>query len=553
MNSFSHFRQCAVGVVSLAAIGFAAAAMAQDTRAVGEPKIPRSCIVLSAQLTAVRNKIEEPDESKADTDRIQNALNNCKQGMAVELRPTPQRFAFLARVGLRPVPERNAFLSAPLQLREGVTLLIDQGATLYASRNPKDYETTPGLCGIITHEAGGGCRALISATNVKNAAIMGDGVIDGRGDEELYGYDYTWWQMAREAAPGNQHYNSARLITANHADGLVLYRITLHNSPNFHVGVMNTNGFTAWGVHILTPTTRGVDARNTDGIDPGSSTNITVARSWIESGDDNIAVKTGVTHMSVLDNHFYNGHGMSIGSDTSTGVSDLLVDGLTLDHTTSGIRIKSNNSRGGLVRNLLYQNICMRDVRVPIAISPFYNNGTTDAFVDPNIPGDRVPDFKHIILRNITDLTPGDVLIAGKDAAHIAEVTLDNVNILGIKPEQVHTQFAKIALGPGGANFPAAGSVIVATNPGATGSPARAASKPAPAVRTSGATNGAATQSASPPSAAIAAASPPSPSSAPAQSSTPISTFPATTAPAPAAKTKAAAPFPCEGKFVPMQ
>ena len=32
---------------------------------------------------------------------------------------------------------------------------------------------------------------------------------------------------------------------------------------------------------------------------------MTVAHSWIDNGDDNIAIKQGVTHMSVLDNHFY--------------------------------------------------------------------------------------------------------------------------------------------------------------------------------------------------------------------------------------------------------
>src|SRR6202021_32662 len=121
------------------------------------------------------------------------------------------------------------------------------------------------------------------------------------------------------------------------------------------VNFNQTNGFTAWGVHLLTPVTRGMDARNTDGIDPGSSTNITIAHSWIDNGDDNVAIKTGVTHMSVIDNHFYSGHGMSIGSETNTGDSFLLVDGLTEDHTTSGIPIKSNATRGGLVHDLVYK------------------------------------------------------------------------------------------------------------------------------------------------------------------------------------------------------
>jgi polygalacturonase len=153
--------------------------------------------------------------------------------------------------------------------------------------------------------------------------------------------------MARKAEPKNERYYSTRLIVASHADGLILYRIALHNSPNYHVTVAGTDGFTAWGVHLLTPTDRSQDARNTDGIDPGSSTNLTVAHSWIDNGDDNIAIKSGTTHMSVLDNHFYTGHGMSIGSET-VGQAYLLVDGLTEDHTSSGIRIKSNVTRGGI-------------------------------------------------------------------------------------------------------------------------------------------------------------------------------------------------------------
>ena len=39
--------------------------------------------------------------------------------------------------------------------------------------------------------------------------------------------------------------------------------------------------------------------------------------------------------MSVVDNHFYTGHGMSIGSETVLGQAFLLVDGLTEDHTSS--------------------------------------------------------------------------------------------------------------------------------------------------------------------------------------------------------------------------
>jgi polygalacturonase len=235
-----------------------------------------------------------------------------------------------------------------------------------------------------------------------------------------------------------------------------MYRITLHDAPNFHVGVTKTDGFTAWGVHLKTPVHEPGPGdprpRNTDGIDPGSSTNITIAHSWIDNGDDNVAIKTGVTHMSVIDNHFYSGHGMSIGSETNTGDSFLLVDGLTEDHTTSGIRIKSNVTRGGLVHDMVYKNICMRDVQVPIAISPYYNNGTIDQFFDPGFKGERIPDYKKITIENVTDLTAGDVLIAGADEAHRTEVMLKNVWIKGITPAQVHVKLANIVTA--GTNIP---------------------------------------------------------------------------------------------------
>ncbi len=435
----------------------AGTARAQDTRQVTEPKIPSSCVQLSAQLRAMSDKLAEEDESKLDTARIQSALDKCKPGMAVELKPSSGN---------------NAFLTGPLEMRSGVTLLIDEGVTLFGSRDPAVYEikaegSTPGLCGTIAAgappavfpapqrpaPARGGCRPLISIIDAKDVGIMGDGVIDGRGYAKLLGKDYSWWEMARKAEPKNERYFTTRMIVASHADGLVLYRITLHNSTNFHVSVNQTNGFTAWEVHLLTPTTKGMDARNTDGIDPGSSTNVTVAHSWIDNGDDNIAIKTGTTHMSVLDDHFYSGHGMSIGSETYSGDSFLLVDGLTEDHTTSGIRIKSNVTRGGPVHDLTYKNICMRGVKNPIAISPYYTNQTTEGFEDPKYTGDRIPDYKGITIHNVIDTTPGDVLIAGLNDDHRTEVTLDGVRIDGITPQQVHGHFATVTLGPLGTNL----------------------------------------------------------------------------------------------------
>ena len=442
-----------------------ASMLAQDTREVTEPKVPPVCVKLEAKLVATPDvnggALRSEDEGKLDTERIQKAMDGCSAGKAVELASHVGPIAGMAG---------NAYLSGPLEMREGVTLLIDKGVTLFGSSDPAVYEmpnpdAKPGdaiKCGTsmprpatlptfsINQAARprGGCRPLISI-NVKNAAIMGEGTFDGRGYAKLKGHDYSWWQMARKAQPNDDLYYSTRLIVASHADGLVLYGVHLNNSPNFHVSVNQTNGFTAWGVHLQTPVNKSLigtdnDARNTDGIDPGTSQNITIAYSWIDNGDDNVAIKQGVSHMSVIYDHFYSGHGMSIGSETVLGQSYLVVHDVTEDHTTSGIRIKSNVKRGGPVHDLIYKDVCMRNVPIPIAISPYYTNQTVEPFEDPKYTGDKIPDYKGITLQNIYSETPGDVLIAGLNDEHRTEVTLDNVHITGITPQQMHLAYDDI-------------------------------------------------------------------------------------------------------------
>jgi polygalacturonase len=51
----------------------------------------------------------------------------------------------------------NAFLSGPLELRKEVTLIVG-GVTLFASRDPALYATSPGSCGIVNHPGAAASR-----------------------------------------------------------------------------------------------------------------------------------------------------------------------------------------------------------------------------------------------------------------------------------------------------------------------------------------------------------------------------------------------------------
>jgi len=94
---------------------------------------------------------------------------------------------------------RNAFLSGPLELRQGVTLLVSAGVTLFGSRDPRLYDVKLGSCGIVTLEDGRGCKPLVHAGGVADAAVMGGGTIDGRGGAKLLGQTVSWWDLAQDA------------------------------------------------------------------------------------------------------------------------------------------------------------------------------------------------------------------------------------------------------------------------------------------------------------------------------------------------------------------
>jgi polygalacturonase len=120
----------------------AAAAPAQDTRKVTEPVIPPPCFTVKAKIARAGISIAFEDEEKLDTKRIQSAIDGCAAGQAVVLEPASAR--------------TDAFLTGPLQLKPGVVLVVARGAYLYGSRNPRDYDLRPGVCGTITPE-GHGC------------------------------------------------------------------------------------------------------------------------------------------------------------------------------------------------------------------------------------------------------------------------------------------------------------------------------------------------------------------------------------------------------------
>jgi polygalacturonase len=351
----------------------------------------------------------------------------------------------------------DAFVTGPLKIPTGVTLWVDTGTTLYGTRSKTVY---------------GSAAALISVGGA-SSGIVGDGTIDGQGGEPILGGSGSFWDQNGSGG------ESPALIAVSGATNFTLYRITLHNAPMFHVK-MGAAGFVVWGVTIKTPSkamnSAGTaltytSAHNTDGIDPGeAASNGFIVCSEISDGDDDIAIKgssaTGVSHLVIAHNHFEAGHGMSIGSEFTGGVSNINVYDLSIDGTntntsggsSNGIRIKSDSSRGGLVNNVTYSDVCLRDISNPILLTPKYSTMT----------GSDIPQYTNITFKDIHQVTGGSntptVTLDGYDTSHLNSVTLDNVVIEGIASSHVTAAYTNVTLGPGAVNFTPSGTGVTVTN-----------------------------------------------------------------------------------------
>jgi polygalacturonase/uncharacterized protein YjdB len=426
----------------------------------------------------------------------------------------PTKVAFVSG----PLFFKAAHAGVTLWIDRGVTLFAAQDPRLFdvALGTPTcgtDANNNSGGCKSLINVN----SASASTPLLNDVGVMGDGVIDGLGGEPMIGGfngnpNGTWWDVAQHAKPTGVSHSNPRLLDVLRANRFTLYHVTLRNSPKFHVGLQSDN-YIVWGVTVQTPS-RAINsvgrkltpayARNTDGIDPSDSWNGVIAYSHISVGDDQVAFKCGHFHLNdganvglpscrnliVAHNQFGTGHGMSIGSETNGGAKDnqlppqhgigvqgvldqsgqnvvtwgMHIYDLTIDGSVgtggaddvdiNGIRIKSDVSRGGLVRDVLYEDVCLRNLPNPLILNPHY---------DPTKTGGLDPTYQNIVLRNIHVVKSSGgsapaatpvVTLLGLDASHRTAAMLDNVVVDGIDGTNgVRSQYADLALGAGPVNF----------------------------------------------------------------------------------------------------
>lgn len=322
---------------------------------------------------------------------------------------------------------QGTMLIAPIVLKSHITLEVVKGAKLLGSPDPKDYPQSSIVNGNTP-------QPLIYSDHAEDITITGGGIIDGNGE--------PFWKKAKET-PGKiaGAHTRPRLIVFDHTNHVRMHDITVQNGAQWQITPYFDNDVDIHNIRVIAP----ADSPNTDGIDPFSSHHVRIAHVFIDVGDDNVAVKSGMpgskgdeepcTDITVTDAVFGHGHGMSIGSEGTGGMQQVYAERIHFKNTTNGIRIKSARDRGNHnMGDFHFTDITMEDVKYPILIDHYYHAPSEVHFprddARPQPITRKTPIYHNISITNLK-ATGAKIaaIVAMLPESPLHSITLKNVSI----------------------------------------------------------------------------------------------------------------------------
>ncbi len=281
----------------------------------------------------------------------------------------------------------GTYMTGSIFLKDNVNLRLDRAVVLKGVQDESAYpEVYTRVAGIETNWP----AALVNAHDLSNVKIYGQGTIDGSGSMWWDKY----WNMRREYDAKGLRWvvdydcKRPRLILIYNASNVSLKDLTLQEPGFWTVHICYSSHITVDGLIIRANLDERVGP-SSDGIDIDSSNNVLVQNCDIDCNDDNFCLKAGrdadglrvnrPTHDVVIrDCIARRGHGLiTFGSETSGGIYNVEVYNLKGYGTSTGIRFKSTQGRGGTVRDAYIHDIQMVNVRDAIMLDydwyPAYN------------------------------------------------------------------------------------------------------------------------------------------------------------------------------------
>ncbi|HWH72441.1 MAG TPA: glycosyl hydrolase family 28 protein, partial [Candidatus Sulfotelmatobacter sp.] len=334
------------------------------------------------------------DGQTVNTKAIQGAIDQCAG----------------AGGGVVVVP-KGTFVTGALFLKQGVEVCVEKEGVLKGSQNTNDYPW------IETRIAGLEMKwpaALVNADGLTNLALSGAGTIDGSGER--------WWREyweARKQEKGNvdPHFKVGRprLIHIIRSQKVVVSDLLLKNSAFWNLQLTYCDGVEIRDVKVRAHNTP-VRAASSDGIDIDSTRNVLITGCDIECDDDGICLKSGRDAdglrvnrptENVVIRHCRVGPAAGLvvfGSETSGGIRNVKIYDCKADAGCEEVvRFKTRMGRGGVVEDVLYENIEAEGVRsvFNFNMEAFTTTWLPEEFRTP-VPAEQgTPVFRSIQVRNL--------------------------------------------------------------------------------------------------------------------------------------------------------
>ena len=350
------------------------------------------------------------------------------------------------------------YLTGALTLHSGTELYLEEDAVIMGSDDPEDYlplvpSRSEGLHMMCY-------QSLINvgdidkdgACNTRDITIRGGSIIGGgiplmeRMEEEALEFtkDYIDSLSEEEIATFDRGVDTingrlrGRLIEMRNTENVVISNVSLGKGPYWNLHFIYCDNVLVHGCNI---NTRGI--HNGDGLNPDSSTNVTIFNCTFDTGDNCIAIKSGrnpegnvvkrpTKHVRIFDIKG-SGGGVAIGSELSGGCEDVRAWNLDLSMSSLGFGIKTTRKRGGLIRDIHVYDSIMPNLRLSAAYT--CNNDGKGA--------KELTKLEDISYENCVILGQGYTIFYGEENINKFEKTdIPSFLIIGFDEEQTFKNIA---------------------------------------------------------------------------------------------------------------
>ena len=325
------------------------------------------------------------------------------------------------------VVPKGEYLCGPVTLKSRIRIRLDEGAVL---------RLLPlGRYPITSHRA-----PFLGGKHLSDVALVGKGRIEGQGG--------PWWPHYKE-----KDFPRPVIFGVSASARILVEGVTFVDAPMFNIACSGVEDVTVRGVTVLAPPSHAekegdVVSHNTDACDV-SGRRILIEDCYISTGDDNYTTSGRTEDVLIRNCRFGTGHGLSMGSYQREFVRNFTVENCTFDGTETAIRIKCDRDRGGETSGIVYRDITMKNVGIPILIYGAYNakkpyrslwNATGEVLSTyPEAPVTATtPRYSDITFKNLTAVATTKKsragLIWGLPEAHVKGLRMENVKITSNRP-----------------------------------------------------------------------------------------------------------------------